>query len=103
MKKAFTLIEILMVVAIIGLLSAVGIPAFLNYRESANDQMKQVNVDTVNAAKDQWALLYNKSAGTAVLWSDIEDFVGGGIDSQSDLDIDGDSITINAVGTSASY
>lgn len=103
MKKAFTLIEIMMVVAIIGLLSAVGIPALLNSREGAKVKIKEVNVDTINSAKDQWALLYNQVPGTSVTWSNISAYVGGGIDSLSDLDVDGDSITINPVGTSATY
>ena len=103
MKKAFTLIEILIVVSIIALLAAVGIPSFINSRQGAEDQMKTINVDTINAAKDQWSILYNKPVGTSVSWSDIEDYVGSGIDSQADLDIDGDSITINPIGTSASY
>lgn len=103
MKKAFTLIEILIVVSIIALLAAVGIPSFINSRQGAEDQMKVINVDTVNAAKDQWSILYNKTVGTTVNWDDIEDYMGNGIDSQSDLDIDGDSITINAIGTSAEY
>lgn len=103
MKKAFTLVEILMVVAIIGLLSAVGVPAFLNSHHHAKEQIKEVNVDTVNSAKDQWALLHNKPAGTAVNWSDIQEFIGGGVHSQSDLTIDGAAIAINPVGTSASY
>lgn len=103
MKKAFTLIEILIVVSIIALLSAVGIPAFLNSRDGAEEQMKTINVDTVNAAKDQWSLLNNKPVGTSVSWDDIEEYVGGGADSLSDLDVGGDSLTINAIGTSASY
>lgn len=103
MKNAFTLIEILIVVSIIALLAAVGIPSFINSRQGAEDQMKVVNVSTVNAAKDQWSILYNKSVGTSVNWTDIEDYVGGGINNLSDLDVGGDSITINAIGTSASY
>lgn len=103
MKKAFTLIEIMMVVAIIALLSAVGIPAYLHSRENAREQIKDVNVDTVNAAKDQWALLYNKSANSTVTWDDIKDFIGGGIQDQDDLTVDGAAITLNPVGTSASY
>ena len=103
MKKAFTLIEILIVVSIIGLIAAVGIPSFIHSREGAEDQMKEVNKDTINAAKDQWSILYNKAPGTSVSWSDIEDYVGGGIDELSDLDIGGESITINPIGTSASY
>ncbi len=102
-KTGFTLVEIMIVVAIIALLSAVGIPSFLNSRENATERMKIVNVDAVNSAKDQWAILNNKSVGTAVTWDDIEDYIGGGNESLSDLDIDGDSITINAIGTSASY
>ena len=103
MKKAFTLIEILIVVSIIALLAAVGIPSFMNSRQGAEDQMKEVNIDTVNAAKDQWSILYNKPVGTSVDWDDIKDYIGGGIDEQSDLNIGGDSISINDIGTSASY
>jgi len=103
MKKAFTLIEILIVVSIIALLAAVGVPSFINSRKGAKDQMKTVNIDTINAAKDQWSILYNKPVDTPVNWSDIEDYVGNGINSQADLDIDGDSISINAIGTPASY
>lgn len=101
-KRAFTLVEIMMVVAIIALLAAVGIPSFLNSRQGAEASMKEVNISTVNAAKDQWAILNNKTPGTSVAWSDIEDYVGGA-DSLSDLDVGGDSLTINAVGTDATY
>lgn len=102
-KCAFTLVEVMVVVAIIALLAAIGIPSFLNSREGAESGMKDINVSTVNAAKDQWAILNNKTPGTAVSWSDIEDYVGGGIDSIDDLDIGGDPITLNNVGDSASY
>ncbi len=101
-KRAFTLVEIMMVVAIIALLAAVGIPSFLNSRQGAENAMKEVNIDTVNAAKDQWAILQNEVSGSSVDWDDIEDYVGGA-DSLSDLDINGASITINNVGTTAVY
>ncbi len=103
MKKAFTLIEILIVVAILGLVAALGIPSFIGSRGAAEDNMKEINVSAVNAAKEQWAIINNQASGAAVSWSDIEDFVGGGVTNLSDLDVGGDSITINAVGTSASY
>ena len=101
-KCAFTLVEIMMVVAIIALLAAVGIPSFLNSRQGAEQSMKEINISSVNAAKDQWAILNNKTPGTSVAWTDIEDYVSGA-DAISDLDIGGVSITINAVGTDASY
>jgi prepilin-type N-terminal cleavage/methylation domain-containing protein len=103
MKKAFTLIEILIVVSIIGLLSAIAVPSFMGYRHAANEKMKEVNISNINAAKDQWAVLFNKAPDTSVSWDDISDYVGNGINSLSDLDIDGESITINPVGTPAVY
>ncbi len=102
-KYAFTLVEVMIVVAIIALLAAVGIPSFLNSRQGAETNMKGVNVSTINAAKDQWAILNNQAAGTSVSWNDIADYVGGGITSQSDLDIGGCSITLNDIGTTAAY
>ncbi len=102
-KRAFTLVEILVVVAILGLLAAVGVPAFLNSQQSAKENIKEINIATVNAAKEQWAIINNRSPGASVSWGNIEDYIGAGVDELSDLDVGDDSITIDVVGTSASY
>lgn len=106
MKNAFTLIEILIVVAILGLLAAIGIPSFIGARQGAEDNMKEVNIAAVNAAKDQWAIMNNKAAGTTVVWTNIAPYIGNSITNQNDLAIPKGStnfIKLNAVGTSASY
>ena len=102
-KRGFTLVEILVVVAILGLLAAVGIPSFLNSRRGASVHIKEINVLSVEAAKEQWAIINNKAPGSSVTWGNIEDYIGGGVDEQCDLDVDGDSITLNAIGTKATY
>jgi prepilin-type N-terminal cleavage/methylation domain-containing protein len=103
MKKAFTLIEILIVVAIIGLIAAIGIPSFLGARRGAEDNMKQVNIAAVNAAKEQWAIINNKATGTSVVWTNIADYIGNSVSNQAGLTVGGCAITLNPVGTSAAY
>lgn len=102
-NAAFTLVEIMVVLAIIALISAIGVPAFLSAFSDGSARVKQINIDQVEAAKEQWALLNNKPDGTSVAWEDIEDYMKSGILSLDELDVNGESITINAIGTSAYY
>ncbi|MCU0856793.1 MAG: prepilin-type N-terminal cleavage/methylation domain-containing protein [Pontiellaceae bacterium] len=103
MKKAFTLVEVLIVVSILGLIAAIGIPAYLSSHASANNNMKEINIAAVNAAKDQWAIMNNKAAGTTCSWNNISAYVGGSVTNQAGLSVGGCAINLNPIGTSASY
>ena len=63
MKKAFTLIELIFVIVIIGLLSAVAVPKFLNLKQNA--EASNVVKATVDAAQ--------QAVETAVNYIDLED------------------------------
>jgi len=46
-KRGFTLIELMIVVAILGILAAVAIPAFINYMRKAKSSEATLNVDRI--------------------------------------------------------
>jgi prepilin-type N-terminal cleavage/methylation domain-containing protein len=102
-NRAFTLVEILIVMTIIGLVAAVGIPLFTNALLNSENRAKEVYITSVESAKEQWALENNKTNGTSVVWSNISNYMGSGITSLSNLNVNGDAITINPIGTKASY
>jgi prepilin-type N-terminal cleavage/methylation domain-containing protein len=55
-RSAFTLVEIMIVVAIIGLLAAIAIPNFVRARENAQRTACQSNLRGIEGVKATWAL-----------------------------------------------
>jgi general secretion pathway protein G len=64
--KGFTLVEIMIVVAIIGIIISIAIPAFLRARENSRGRACQENLIKIDGAVEQWALDFRQSNGAPV-------------------------------------
>lgn len=63
-SAGFTLVEIMIVVAIIGLIAAIAVPGVLRARSRAQQTTCMDNLRLIDAAKQQWAL-ENRASSTA--------------------------------------
>ena len=77
-KAGFTLVEIMIVVAIIGLLAAIAIPNFVKARQTAQANACINNLRQIDGAIQQWALENNKSATANVVSASLAPYLGRG-------------------------
>lgn len=113
-KQGFTLVEIMIVVAIIGLLAAIGIPSILGAYSKSQEKAKLRNIAEVEKAKGvltlpagtitgameytdlTTAIVEASAAGTNLMAAlNITDF--------DDLSVGGDAITVGSLTSKASY
>ena len=85
-KKGFTLVEIMIVVAIIGLLAAIAIPSFINARTKTQTNSCMNNLRLIDGAIQQYALDHTNAVpadmgalvGTGAYIKDTPACPGGG-------------------------
>ncbi len=95
-KAAFTLVEIMIVVAIIGLLAALAIPGFVRARKQSQGRRILNDARQMDAAIDQWALEKGKVDGDPIVTSEAATYLKT---AWKDTDLLGNDYMITVVGS----
>jgi len=74
-RSGFTLVEIMIVVAIIGLLASIAIPNFVRSRTRAQTNVCINNLRVLESAKTQWALEFKKVDTDTVRDTDLSPYL----------------------------
>lgn len=77
-RGGFTLVEIMIVVAIIALLAAIAVPGFLRARKRSQASRILNDLRLIDAAVDQYAIENNKSTGSVVNTADWTNYLKKG-------------------------
>jgi prepilin-type N-terminal cleavage/methylation domain-containing protein len=94
-RGGFTLVEIMIVVAIIALLAAIAVPGFLRARKRSQASRIINDLRLIDSAVDQYAIENNKSSGFTVPASEWTKYLKAG----TNLYLTGNDILGNAYGS----
>ena len=96
-ESGFTLVEIMIVVAIIGLFTAIAIPNLVQARTPAQRTTCINNLRQINSAVQQWALEQNAGVNATVAYSDIKPYLKSSVVCPTGGTSFSDSYVINGV------
>jgi prepilin-type N-terminal cleavage/methylation domain-containing protein len=77
-RGGFTLVEIMIVVAIIALLAAIAVPGFLRARKRSQASRIINDLRLIDSAVDQYAIETNKASGSSVRTVDWSNYLKAG-------------------------
>ena len=75
-KEAFTLVEIMIVIAIVGLLASIAVPNFLRARIQAQQTACINNLRQIDSGKQQWALETRQQSDALPTETDVLQYIG---------------------------
>jgi prepilin-type N-terminal cleavage/methylation domain-containing protein len=91
-RRGFTLVEIMIVVAIIALLASIAVPNFLRARKRSQATRILSDLRVLDSAIDEYAMENNKTTGTTPAFTDLKSYLKtGSVLYQTGADIFGDS------------
>lgn len=96
-REGFTLIEIMIIVAFIGLLAVLAIPGFMKARKLSQGKRIVNDARIIDTAVEAWAMEQNKTDGAAVDVSALSSYVRIGV--VPNPDVLGNPYAIGPVGT----
>jgi prepilin-type N-terminal cleavage/methylation domain-containing protein len=69
--RGFTLVEIMIAIAIASLIASIAIPYFVKYRNDAQAKSCVANLKSIDGAKQQWALEHKMSSTDTPTWTEL--------------------------------